>query len=282
MNTITLNCNAKINLSLDAIRKRENGYHDLELIFLEIPISDTVTVSLRNDGEIHLTCDDESLPCDERNLAHKAAAAFFAETGTNHGADIDVKKRIPHGAGLAGGSADAAGVLKALNTLADNPLDSDTLLKIGARLGADVPFCILGGCALAEGIGDILTPLPTPPKLFYVIAKPQESISTAWVFKNLDLNNRPNSLCVPAVAEGIKRGDINMIVNNSGNILESVTTKEVPAINDIKTSFIDSGAVLSLMSGSGTSVFGAFETEAAAKSAAKAVEQYADKVFIIG
>ncbi len=282
MNTITLNCNAKINLSLDAIAKRKDGYHDLELIFLEIPIYDTITVSLRNDGEIHLSCDDKTLPTDERNIAYKAAVTFFAEIGTNHGADIDIKKQIPHGAGLAGGSADAAGVLKALNSLTGNPLDTDNLLKLGVKLGADVPFCILGGCAFAEGVGEILTPLPMPPKMYYVITKPEESISTAFVFKNLNLDNRPDSLCVHAVAEGIRRGDIDMIVKNSGNILESVTIKEVPIINDIKKSFIENGAILSLMSGSGTSVFGAFETEAAANVAAKAVEKYANKIFIVG
>ncbi len=281
MDTITLNCNAKINLSLDAICKREDGYHDLELIFLEIPIYDTITVSLRNDGEIHLSCDDKTLPTDEKNIAYKAAIAFFAETGLNYGADINIKKRIPHGAGLAGGSADAAGVLKALNKLTGEPLSADTLMKLGATLGADVPFCILGGCAFAEGVGDILTPLPAPPKMYYVIAKPEESISTAYVFKNLDLNNRPDNLCVHAVAEGIRRGDIDMIVKSSGNILESVTAKEMPVINDIKKSFTESSAVFSLMSGSGTSVFGAFKTEDGANIAAKAVEKYANKIFIV-
>lgn len=282
MNTITLNCNAKINLSLDAISRREDGYHDLELIFLEIPIFDTVTVSLRGDKEIYLTCDDESLPCDERNIAYKTASAFFAETGINYGADIDIKKRIPHGAGLAGGSADAAGVLKALNSLSGKPLDTDALLKLGVKLGADVPFCITGGCAFAEGVGEVLTPLPMPPKFYYVIAKPRESISTAYVFKNLDLKNRPEGLSVPAVATGIMRGDIDMIIENSGNILESVTAIEVPMINDIKDIFTEGGAVLSLMSGSGTSVFGAFKTEIAANTAAEKVKNLADKVFIVG
>ncbi len=281
MNSISLNCNAKINLSLDAIAKRKDGYHDLELIFLEIPIYDTITVSLRDDGKICLSCDDESLPCDERNIAHSAATKFFHAIGINHGADIVINKRIPHGAGLAGGSADAAGVLKALNSLTGCPLNTDELLKIGTGIGADVPFCILGGCALAKGIGEILTPLPMPPKLYYVIAKPKESISTAFVFKNLNLSNRPDSLCVPAVAEGIRRGDIDMIAKNYGNILESVTAMKVPIINDIKKSFIESGATISLMSGSGTSVFGAFETEAAANVAAEKVTSLADKVFIV-
>ena len=282
MNTITLNCNAKINLSLDGVRKREDGYHDLELIFLEIPVFDTITVSLRDDTEIHLSCDDKTLPCDTGNIAYRAAAAFFNAAKLSLGADIELVKRIPHGAGLAGGSADAAGVLKALNKLTEEPLSTDALMKIGATLGADVPFCIMGGCALAEGIGDILTPLPTPPKLFYVIAKPKESVSTAFVFKNLDLNNRPDGLCVSAVAEGIRRGDLDMMFKNSVNILETVTAKHFPIINDIKACFTESGAILSLMSGSGTSVFGAFETEELANTAANAVKKYTDKIFIVG
>ena len=281
MNTITLNCNAKINLSLDGVRKREDGYHDLELIFLEIPVSDTVTVSLRNDTEIRLSCDDKSLPCDDGNIAYRVAAAFFKSADLKLGADIELVKRIPHGAGLAGGSADAAGVLKALNELTGEPLSTDALMKLGATLGADVPFCIMGGCAFAEGIGDILTPLPTPPKLYYVIAKPDESVSTAWVFQNLDLNNRPDALCVPAVAEGIRRGNLDMIIANSGNILENVTAKHFPIINDIKDCFTENGAVLSLMSGSGTSVFGAFKTKELAASAAEAVKKYTDMVYMV-
>ncbi len=281
MNTITLNCNAKINLALDVVRRRADGYHDLELIFLEIPVSDTVTVSLRDDAEIHLSCDDKTLPCDDGNIAYRAAAAFFKATNLKLGTDIELIKRIPHGAGLAGGSADAAGVLKALNKLTGEPLSTDALMKLGAALGADVPFCIMGGCAFAEGIGDILTPLPTPPKLFYVIAKPKESVSTAFVFKNLNLNNRPDGLRVPAVADGIRRGDLDMIITNSGNILESVTANHFPIINDIKDCFTENGAALSLMSGSGTSVFGAFKRKELAASAAEAVKKYTDMVYMV-
>lgn len=281
MNTITLNCNAKINLALDVARRRADGYHDVELIFNEISLFDTVSVSLRDDIEIHLSCDDTTLPCDDGNIAYRAAAAFFSAANLKLGADIELVKRIPHGAGLAGGSADAAGVLKALNKLAGEPLSADALMKLGVTLGADVPFCIMGGCALAEGIGDILTPLPTPPRLYYVIAKPDESVSTAWVYQNLDLKNKNNNICVGAVADGIRRGDLDMIITNSGNILESVTAKRFPIINDIKDCFTENGAVLSLMSGSGTSVFGAFKSEELASVAAEAVKKYTDMVYIV-
>ena len=278
---ITLKANAKINLSLDVLRRRENGYHDVELIFNEISLSDTVTVSLRDDKKIVLTCDDLTLPTDERNIAYRSAELFFRESKTNYGADIDIKKRIPHGAGLAGGSADAAAVLKALNSLTGNPFSQEKLMEIGVSLGADVPFCIMGGSALAEGIGEILTPLPKLEGITYVLAKPKESISTKWVYENLNLNERPENLCVQAVAEGIRRGDLEMIFKNAGNIMESVTAQKVPVINDIKRCFIENGAEISLMSGSGTTTFGVFKDAEKAEKAAQEVRKYTDEVYIV-
>lgn len=278
---ITLKANAKINLSLDVLRRRENGYHDVELIFNEISLSDTVTVSLRDDKKIVLTCDDLTLPTDERNIAYRSAELFFRESKTNYGADIDIKKRIPHGAGLAGGSADAAAVLKALNSLTGNPFSQEKLMEIGVSLGADVPFCIMGGSALAEGIGEILTPLPHLEGITYVLAKPEESISTKWVYENLNLNERPENLCVQAVAEGIRRGDLEMIFKNAGNIMESVTAQKVPVINDIKRCFIENGAEISLMSGSGTTTFGVFKDAEKAEKAAQEVRKYTDEVYIV-
>jgi len=281
LNSLTLNCNAKINLALDVISKRPDGYHDVELIFNEIPVFDTVTVSLRDDGKITLSCSDKTVPIGEDALSYRGAVAFFKATGLSLGADISIINNIPNGAGLAGASTDVAGVLKALNRLTGNPLSLEELMKIGGMLGADVPFCIMGGCALAEGIGEILTPLPAPPKLYYVIAKPKESVSTAWVYQNLSLDNRPEDLCVPAVAEGIRKGDLEMIVKNTGNILEAVTAKAIPVIYDIKHLFTQHGAIISMMSGSGTSVFGAFEEKASAIDAAEAVKIFTDKIYIV-
>jgi len=281
LNSLTLNCNAKINLALDVISKRPDGYHDVELIFNEIPVFDTVTVSLRDDGKITLSCSDKTVPIGEDALSYRGAVAFFKATGLSLGADISIINNIPNGAGLAGASTDVAGVLKALNRLTGNPLSLEELMKIGGMLGADVPFCIMGGCALAEGIGEILTPLPLPPKLYYVIAKPKESVSTAWVYQNLSLDNRPEDLCVPAVAEGIRKGDLEMIVKNTGNILEAVTAKAIPVIYDIKHLFTQHGAIISMMSGSGTSVFGAFEEKASAIDAAEAVKIFTDKIYIV-
>lgn len=153
MKSISINCNAKINLALDVLGKREDGYHNVELIYHEISLWDTVTVTLRNDDKINLVCDDISLPSDRGNIAYRAAEEFFNRANIDGGADISLEKKIPHGAGLAGGSADASGVLKALNTLYDEKFTTTELMEIGAKLGADVPFCIMGGCAMGEGIG---------------------------------------------------------------------------------------------------------------------------------
>lgn len=281
MESISINCNAKINLALDVLGKRDDGYHNVELIYHEIPLWDTVTVVLRNDGKINLVCDDATLPSDRGNIAYRAAEEFFNRADIGDGADISLEKKIPHGAGLAGGSADAAGVLKALNTLHGDKFSTTELMEIGVKLGADVPFCIMGGCAMGEGIGEILTPLPTLRGFTYVIAKPTQSVSTAYVYQHLDLSNRPENLCVPAVAEGIRRGDIKMMCENAENILESVTAEEFHVTYDIKNCLSSFGAVISMMSGSGTAVFGMFDDKETAKSAAKAVVEYADKVFVI-
>lgn len=281
MDNISLNCNAKINLSLDVVGKRNNGYHNVELIFLEIDLSDKVNVSLRDDGIINLACSDVSLPSDERNIAYKAASLFFAEYGKNYGANITIEKNIPHGAGLAGGSADAAGVLKALNLLLAKPFSQEKLMKIGVKLGADVPFCIMGGCAVAEGIGEILTSIPKPVGLHYVLVKPDESISTAYVYQHLDMTKKPKNLNVKKVAEAIKANDKNELYKNSGNIMEEVTASKVPIINDIKFMLVENGAGKALMSGSGTTVFGIFESYETAQKASEVLKTKFSNVYLV-
>lgn len=281
MNSITVKCNAKINLSLDVTGVRPDGYHNVELILNEISLYDTLKVELNNDNIITLTCDDKTLPTDSENIAYRAAELFFTETNLNFGADITLTKKIPHGAGLAGGSADAAGVLRALNRMTGLPLPNERLFKLASKLGADVPFCLNGGCAFGEGIGDILTPLPRLTGFSYVIVKPGESISTAYVYKNLDLNIRPDNLNVRMAAEAIRRGDIQMLIQNAGNIMESVTASKFPVINDIKAMLYKSGAILSLMSGSGTSVFGMFDDLSAARTAAALLAKAYNSVYLV-
>lgn len=280
MKSAVTECHAKINLSLDVVGKREDGYHDVELILNEISLCDTLKVTL-TEGGIKLMCDDETLPSDSENIAYRAAEMFFEEAGLNLGAELELKKKIPHGAGLAGGSADAAGVLRLLNELTEYPLSEEKMLAVAKRLGADVPFCVKGGCALAEGIGDILTPLPVPKGFTYVIAKPEESISTAFVYNNLNLKNRSENLNVKNVAEAIRLGDIEMLVKNAGNIMESVTVEVVPIIKNIKQELKKSGAILSLMSGSGTAVFGMFKSRETAENAANEVRRFTEAVYVV-
>lgn len=271
---LVLKANAKINLSLDVLRRRSDGYHEVELIYNETELHDVVTVCLTEDGEIKLTCSDPTLPNDGGNIAYRAAKMILDKVKSNFGAEIALEKNIPHGAGLGGGSADAAAVLKGINTLLGEPLGKNELMRLGASLGADVPFCILGGCALGEGIGEILTPLPPIEGLIYVIVKPEESISTAYVYNNLDLTERSERLSVKNTAEAIKNGDFEAVFASAGNVMESVTTRTVTVVLDIKRALYDSGARLALMSGSGTAVFGVFEDKETAEAAARSAEKY--------
>ncbi len=281
MNKLTIDARGKINLAIDVIGKRENGYHDVEMILKEVNLADRITLSLRSDGNIYVDSDMPSLPNTEDNLAVRAANLFFQRLGIHDGVDIFLEKHIPIGAGMAGGSADAAGVLKGLNLLYGSPFSIEKLMELGTLLGADVPFCILGGCALAEGIGEQLTPLPMPPELKCVIAKPEPSVSTRWVYENLDYTQKPEFLNVSAVAEGIRNGNLAAICKNAGNILETVTIPAYPVVGWLKEAFASAGAVLSLMSGSGSAVFGLFESSDAAKYGAELAGQYADEIFLL-
>ena len=230
MNRLTMECRAKINLAIDVTGKRENGYHDVAMVLQEVGLADRLTLELRKDGRILVTSDLPALPLNEDNLAFQAAQAFFERLGRDDGVDIHIEKRIPMGAGMAGGSADAAGVLKGLNAMFGQPFETERLIEIGAGLGADVPFCILGGCALAQGIGEVLTPLPMPPALKCVVAKPEPMVSTKWVYENLDYTRKPDNLSVPGVVEGIRNGDLAAICQNAANILESVTIPAYPVV----------------------------------------------------
>lgn len=281
MNKLTLDCRAKINLSIDVIGKRPNGYHDVELIYREISLSDKITLDLRRDGKIIIDSDMPSLPLSENNLSYRAADAFFKHFGRGEGVNIYIEKNIPIGAGLAGGSADAAGVIKGLNALFGMPFSQEKLMEIAATIGADVPFCVIGGCAFAEGIGEILTPLPMPPLLKCIVAKPEPTISTRWVYENLDYTKKPDNLNVRAVAKGIADGNMFEICRNAGNILEQVTIPVYPIVGWLKEAFSEAGALISMMSGSGSSVFGLFGDEESLKAGIEAAKHYTDLIYIV-
>ncbi|MBQ4145802.1 MAG: 4-(cytidine 5'-diphospho)-2-C-methyl-D-erythritol kinase [Clostridia bacterium] len=281
MQKLAIECRAKINLAIDVIGKRENGYHDVEMIMQEIGLADKLELKLRKDGKITISTDVSFIPVNEENLAYRAAKVFFERLGRDEGVDIHIEKKIPMGAGLGGGSADAAGVLKGLNAMFGNPFEKSTLMELGTKLGADVPFCVMGGCALAAGIGEKLTPLPMPPVMKCVIAKPEPSVSTKWVYENLDYTQKPIGLNVTAVAEAIKNGDMFGLSQNAGNILENVTIPAYPVVGWIKQGLAEAGAVLSLMSGSGSAVFGLFENMEQAETGADMARRYTEQVYIV-
>ncbi len=256
-NKTVMKCRAKINLGIDVLDRLPNGYHTVRMVMMQVDVFDTVTVSLREDKRIVLRSDDRNMPCDESNLAYRAAKAFFDNTHAA-GCDIYIEKRIPMGAGMAGGSADAAGVINGLNRLFGEPLSLSERMKIGGTLGADIPYCVMGGCALAEGTGEALTKLPEPPPLNFVIAKPRQSISTKWAYEHLDFTKKPASLNIDGLIDGIKNGNPAEMFKNMGNILENVSVAACPEIREYKKALLELGADYSMMSGSGSAVFGIF------------------------
>ncbi len=278
MKDITIKAKAKINLFLEVTGKLDNGYHTISTVMHEIDLWDDVTVSENTSKQITLTSDNTNMPLDSSNIAYRAAEAFYKNTGIEfNGINIDIKKNIPMEAGLAGGSADGAAVLKALNEISQNTLTTDELCEIGAKIGADVPFCIKGGACLCTGIGDIMTPCNTLPKCTVLIAKGAEGMSTPRAYNQLDTmtdrkihdNNMP---------ELLECGDIKAICNGMYNCFELL----IPSIETIKTTMKNNGALGAMMSGSGTSVFGIFDDMTLAAKAEKKLIEKGLSAFICG
>lgn len=257
---------AKINLTLDVFGKRPNGYHDVEMIMQTVSLYDLVLVDKADDG-ISISTNLKYLPVNEKNIAYKAAVAFFEYTNTAGGCKIMIHKNIPVAAGLAGGSGNAAAVLCALDKLYNTNLSLDALKTLGATLGADVPYCITGGTALATGIGEVLTPLPDIPKCTILMVKPAISVSTASIYEAIDsieITQRPDT---SAMINAIKAGDITSIAHNLSNVMGTVTESMHPIVRGIRRKMILNGALGSVMSGSGPTVFGIFpDYETAKKS----------------
>ena len=266
MKEATVETPAKINLSLDVTGKRQDGYHYLEMIMQTISLSDRVTVEKRGSG-LSIQCDFPYVPNDSRNIAWKAAEAFLAECGEKGGVRVILEKKIPVAAGLAGGSANAAGVLRAMNRLFGEPFSREKLVDIARKIGADVPFCLQGGTALARGIGDALTYLPDFSGVRVVVVKPPFPVSTPWVYRNLDLNALGERPDTPSLIAAIERKDVPALARGMRNVLESVTVKAHPEIGRIIETFLALGALGSRMSGSGSAVFGLFDDDALAEKA---------------
>lgn len=269
---------AKVNLTLDVLSKRPDGYHDISTIMRTVDIFDTVEISLTDEG-IELSTSLDFLPTDEKNIAYRAAQAIFSETGIQKGAKIHITKNIPCGAGMGGGSADGAAVLVLLNKLLGSPVSTKRLLEIGAKIGADVPFCIMCGTYLAEGIGEVLSEVPAKGKIPVVVVKPEVSISTPLMYKKLDereILKRPDTKGMIKVLE---KGNTEKIAELLYNVMEEAAIEEHPIISEIKESLIKKGAINAIMTGSGSAVFGIFKTTEEADKCAKDLSGVFGQVF---
>lgn len=272
MTSISLPAYAKLNLTLDIIRKREDGYHDLLMVMQTVSLHDDVTVTLREDQKIVCRCGD--IPGDETNLAVQAAREFFAETGIAPcGLDIDIVKRIPAQAGMAGGSADAATTLRALRKLLKNDLAGEALERIALKVGSDVPYCVRGGTALAEGRGERLTTLRSAPAFHAVLCKPDFSISTPMLFSRIRISELWGHPDTSGMLDAIHRGDAEGVLSRVKNVFEAVLPRECEEVFRIKRRLLQRGAEASAMTGSGPTVFGLYRDKEAATAAFDSLRQ---------
>lgn len=269
MDQIRLKALGKVNLGLDVLGKRDNGYHDVRMVMQSVYLYDEICIRKRKEEGIELSTNLFYLPVNEKNLAYRAAKILIEEFQIKTGVCMHVEKRIPVAGGMAGGSTDAASVLFGMNRLFQLGLTQKELMKRGELLGADVPYCILRGTALAEGIGEKLTPLPDLPRCTMVIAKPPISVSTAKVYEKLNeipVKEHPD---IDGILGGLAANSLEDVAKHMGNVLESVTIKEYPVIDKIKESMLQNGAMNAMMSGSGPTVFGIFENRRGAAAAAR-------------
>lgn len=281
MKTFTTPAFAKINLSLDILGKLPDGYHSVEMIMQQIPLYDDVSVTVDNGNGISLSCNNPDVPTDNKNTAYKAAQLFLEKTGLSASIKIHINKSIPAAAGMAGGSTDAASVLKLLNKAFDFPLSDGEVLELCLKIGADVPFCYIGGCALSQGIGEVLTPISPLKNAHLVIAKPQFSVSTKWVYENFKMENVEKRPDTKSVIQAIAEENIENLSKHSANVLESVTENQYPVISEYKKLLNESGAVFSMMSGSGPTVFGIFDNEKTAKTAFEIISALTPESFLL-
>ena len=269
MDEIRLKALAKINLGLDVTGRREDGYHLVRMIMQTIHLFDSVQMAKTKESGIRLSTNIRFLPANENNIAYKAAKLLMEEFGITQGVSIDIRKCIPVSAGMAGGSTDAAAVLYGMNQMFGLKLSNRQLAHRGLTLGADVPYCLMRGTALAEGIGEVLTPLPPMPPCCILVAKPGVSVSTRFVYENLQADGLSFHPDIDGMREALEQRDLKGLAARmgQGNVLETVTVPEYPVIQRLKDTMMRCGAQAALMSGSGPTVFGVFESRQAAKKA---------------
>ena len=273
MDEISLKALAKINLGLDVLGKREDGYHEVRMVMQTIHLYDRVEIKKTRSPHIHVETNLYYLPVNEDNLVYRAAKLMKDEFQIKEGVRIVLQKFIPVAAGLAGGSSDAAAVLVGMNRIFNLGLKQNKLMELGLKIGADVPFCIMRGTALAEGIGEKLTALPPMPKCPVLIAKPAISVSTKAVYEGLKLYDGMEHPDIDGVMEGIQQKDLKGVASHMGNILETVTIPMYPVIEDIKKLMLENGALNAMMSGSGPTVFGLFPNEKEIRRAYEVLKQ---------
>lgn len=271
MDDISLKALAKINLGLDVVRRREDGYHEVRMIMQTIHLYDRLDITKTKEKDIKIQTNLSFLPVNENNLVYKAGKLLMDEFGITDGVSVKLDKRIPVAAGMAGGSTDAAAMLFGMNRIFGLGLSKKQLMERGVKIGADVPYCIMRGTALAEGIGEQLSALPPMVKCPVLIAKPQISVSTKFVYQNLKLDDDTIHPDIDRLIGDIEAKDLHSIAEHMGNVLETVTIPNYPVIDEIKKHMTAHGAVGAMMSGSGPTVFGLFDDEETAKAAYKAM-----------
>lgn len=264
MNSIKEKAYAKLNISLDVSSRRQDGYHDMVMVMQTISLFDQVELSLDDSGKVRARTNLPFIPGDERNLAVKAALKFLEATGhEGQGMFIRIEKKVPVGAGMGGGSSDAAAVLRSLNRLYGSPLSGEQLLELSCAVGSDVAFCVAGGTALATGRGEKLRPLPPLPDCLFVVCKPEFSISTPELFRKLDqvpLRRHPDTA---GLVSAIEQGDLSQMCRRMYNVFEDVEDRRMRTVSEIKSLLLDHGALAAVMTGTGSAVFGVFRPEAA-------------------
>lgn len=279
MATAVVSAPGKVNLTLDILGRRPDGYHEMEMLMHAVGLENTVCIIERQESGIRLSCSNPAVPTGEKNLACQAAKAFFGALGREWGIEIQVEKRVPMEAGMAGGSADAAGVLVGLNALAGRPFSAEQLCQIGLRLGADLPFCLLGGAGLVRGIGEKITPLPPLKKGWLVIAKPERGMKTGSCFAAYDALKTVRHPKTDQALQAFCREDLPAL----GALLENVLEQAVflPEVQDLRRQMCQNGALGSRMTGSGTAVFGLFAAKKPALRCARQLYQRGGSVFVV-
>lgn len=282
MDKIKLKALGKINLGLDVLGRRPNGYHDVRMVMQTVYLYDQILLEKTDKEGISLETNLFYLPVNENNLAYRAAKMLIDEFAIKEGVHISLEKHIPVAAGMAGGSSNAAAVLYGMNRLFQLGLTDQELMDRSVQLGADVPYCIMRGTVLAEGIGEKLTPLPAMPKCHVLLAKPPISVSTQKVYEKLDAQEVTKHPDIDGILFGLQTGDLEKITSSMGNVLENVTITEYPQIERIKDVMKEEGALNAMMSGSGPTVFGIYDDKMLARRAAARIreEQLAKQVHV--